>query len=108
MEKWLGHVFSLTEDEEYRAFLEEAQKDIESMISGTGFHIIQVFSDFSLSVILRNETTGLEVCVTMADARTAGDAWYSKVLYYKYNIADTFKICKWTEIRDVLMRMEEQ
>ena len=44
----------------------------------------------------------------MADARTAGDAWYSKVLYYKYNIADTFKICKWTEIRDVLMRMEEQ
>lgn len=112
MEKWLNHTFSsgCETGQDYDAFQRAARADLKKQAKAVGYALHKFYPNhYEFSAVLRDETTGEFVYVSISDVR-CGKRWYDQVLYrtmaHEKDWTGGFnQYCLWPEIAQSLERM---
>lgn len=82
--KWLGNVFesSCYKTDEFKDFIRDFRSDLNTMLKGTGWHIVCPFSagHFYISGLLYNPFENKHVYISTSDVRFFRDEWYNHLL----------------------------
>lgn len=113
IEKWLHHTFSSGSEtgNDYKTFQREAKNDLKKQAEASGFALHRFLpGHYEFSAVLRDETIGEFVYISISDVRFFPAEWYHSVLYRtmahdKDWRGGTNLRCRWPEIGKALMNM---
>lgn len=115
MESWLNHTFSsgCETGQDYDAFQRTARADLRKQAKAAGYALYKFCPNhYEFAAVLRNETTGEFVYISISDVRYSRNGWYTHVLYRtmahdKDWTGGINQYCCWSEISSALTRMKK-
>lgn len=113
MDKWLHHAFSsgCVAGDDYKTFQREARADLRRQTKAAGFTLHKFLpGHYEFSAVLRDESTGELVYLSICDVRFGSAEWYYHVLYrtmaYETDWTGGYNCwCSWPEISTALSEM---
>lgn len=109
----MGHEFSTGgyAGKDYLDFQRAAKRDLKKIAQSAGFQMHSFNPNhYCFSAVLRQESSGAFVYVSVSDVRSGGRVWYNRVLYrtmrHEKDWTGGFNnFCAWNELAEGLTRL---